>query len=254
MENKSIVKLRVLLTEYPNDPYLNVAMDEALLLKSNGFPTLRIWRNDKSVILGILSSVNDEVNLEMIERFGVKLVRRISGGGSVFHDMGNINYTFITSGQGGIDYLYGNLLKGTISAIESLVNERVEVYNETDIAFKGYKISGNAGYINEDKYLLHGTLLVSSNLDILHKVLVIPPKNYRKKDNINMIKYKVSNLSILVKDNISYDEVVEAFIRGFSSLLHSDDYFLDGINDEELKLATRLANEKYSKKEFIYKR
>ncbi len=254
MENKNIVKLRVLLKEYPNDPYLNVAMDEALLLNSKDVPTLRIWRNDKSVILGILSTVNDEVNLEMIKKYGVKLVRRISGGGSVFHDMGNINYTFITNGQGGIDYLYGYLLKGTISAIESLINDRVEVYNETDIAFKGYKISGNAGYINEDRYLLHGTLLVSSNLDILHKVLIIPPKNYIKKDNINMIKYKVSNLLNLINGNISYDEVVEVFIRGFSSLLHCDDYFLDDISDRELKYAMRLANEKYSKKEFIYKR
>ncbi|AAK43257.1 lipoate--protein ligase family protein [Saccharolobus solfataricus] len=247
------MKLRVLLTEYPNDPYLNVAMDEALLLHSKYVPILRIWRNEKSVVLGILSSISDEVNLEMIKKYDVKLARRISGGGSVFHDMGNINYTFITSGQGGIDYLYGYLLRGTISAIENLVNDRVEVYNETDIAFKGYKISGNAGYINEDKYLLHGTLLVSSNLDILHKVLIIPPKNYRKKD-INMIKYRVSNLSNLVKGDITYDEAIEAFIRGFSSLLRCDDYFFDDISDEELKLAMRLANEKYSKKEFIYKR
>ncbi len=69
-----------------------------------------------------------------------------------------------------------------------------------------------------------------------------------------MIKYKVSNLLNLLNVNISYDEVVEVFIRGFSSLLHCDDYFFDDISDGELKHAMRLANEKYSKKEFIYKR
>ncbi|QGA55240.1 lipoate--protein ligase family protein [Sulfolobus sp. E5-1-F] len=247
------MKLRVLLTEYPNDPYLNVAIDEALLLSSKDLPILRIWRNDKSVILGRLSSISDEVNLDEIERYNVKLVRRVSGGGSVFHDMGNVNYSIIARGQGGIDYLYGHLLKGTINAIESLVHGKVDVYNETDIAFKGYKISGNSGYINDDKYLLHGTLLVKSDLYLLHKLLIIPPKNYEKKKNINMIKYKVSNLSTLVKDDITYDEVVNSFISSFSSLLYCDDHFLDDMTNEELNLTMKLVKEKYSKKEFIYK-
>ncbi|MEM0188905.1 MAG: lipoate--protein ligase family protein, partial [Saccharolobus sp.] len=101
--------LRVLFTEYPDNPYVNIGIDEALLIKGKG-NILRIWRNNTSVILGILSKISDEVNLEFVEKYGIPLVRRISGGGTVFHDMGNINYTIIVDNNSeitGIDFLYG---------------------------------------------------------------------------------------------------------------------------------------------------
>ncbi|TRM75401.1 lipoate--protein ligase family protein, partial [Sulfolobus sp. B5] len=81
------MKLRVILTEILEDPYLNLAIDEALLIKND--LVLRIWRNNMSVVLGILSRVNDEINLEYITEKNIPLLRRISGGGSVYHDMGN---------------------------------------------------------------------------------------------------------------------------------------------------------------------
>ncbi|MEM3939741.1 MAG: biotin/lipoate A/B protein ligase family protein [Saccharolobus sp.] len=244
--------LRVLLTEYPDNPYVNIGIDEALLIKGKG-NILRIWRNNTSVILGILSKISDEVNLEFVEKYGIPLVRRISGGGTVFHDMGNINYTIIVDNNSeitGIDFLYGNLLKGTINAIKSLVNDDVEVYNESDIAFKGFKISGNSGYIYGNRYLLHGTLLVSSNLELMHKALIIPPKNRRKE--VNMIKYKVNNLSNLINKKIGQEEIVNAFIESFAKITESEPY-IDQIKQDELEFAINLAKNKYMKKEFINK-
>ncbi|AOL16368.1 ligase [Sulfolobus sp. A20] len=251
------MKLRVILTEILEDPYLNLAIDEALLIKND--LVLRIWRNNMSVVLGILSRVNDEINLEYITEKNIPLLRRISGGGSVYHDMGNINYTIIVSRNlnekvYGIDFLYKKLLNGTINAIELLTNSSpVEVHNESDITFLGYKISGNAGYILSEKYMLHGTLLVSADLSVLYKALIIPPRNLKKSDKIDMVKYKVNNLSSLLNRTIFFDEVVKAFIKGFEDLLGVESY-LDEITNEELEIAERLAKEKYSNKGFIFKR
>ncbi|WP_338599189.1 biotin/lipoate A/B protein ligase family protein [Sulfolobus tengchongensis] len=251
------MKLRVLLSEWPDNPYLNVALDEALLLKQKDGAILRIWRNDKTVVLGILSAIKNEVNLDFIEKEKIKLVRRISGGGTVFHDLGNINYTIIVVRPDdeltGIDYLYDKLLRGTINSIESLINDKIEVYNKTDLTFKGYKISGNAGYIHEERYMLHGTLLISSNLELMYKALIIPPKNY-KKNNVNMIKYRVNNLSNLINKKITYQNVIEALTQNFLDLLGYESYYFDVPTNEELELAVKLTNEKYSRREFIYRR
>ncbi|TRM90357.1 lipoate--protein ligase family protein, partial [Sulfolobus sp. B1] len=154
----------------------------------------------------------------------------------------------------GIDFLYKKLLNGTINAIELLTNSSpVEVHNESDITFLGYKISGNAGYILSEKYMLHGTLLVSADLSVLYKALIIPPRNLKKSDKIDMVKYKVNNLSSLLNRTIFFDEVVKAFIKGFEDLLGVESY-LDEITNEELEIAERLAKEKYSNKGFIFKR
>ncbi|MEM1626063.1 MAG: biotin/lipoate A/B protein ligase family protein [Sulfolobaceae archaeon] len=257
------MRLRVILDEFPDDPYLNLAVDETLLLRGK-LPVLRIWRNDKSVILGIRSKVENEVNLNYLKLENVKLARRITGGGAVFHDMGNVNYTIIIDRESykdkePIDLLYNFLLRGIIHSIEKISNSsyEVRVYNETDVTYKGFKVSGNAGYITKDKVLLHGTLLVSANIELLYKVLIIPPKDYKERKeregkDVNMIKYRVNNLSSLLDRKITYEEVTNAIITSFSNLLNMEPY-LDRLSKEEIFLSNELKNNKYSNPNFIFK-
>ncbi|AAY79723.1 lipoate--protein ligase family protein [Sulfolobus acidocaldarius] len=247
------MKLRVLISEYPNDPYLNVAIDEALFAYNS--IVLRLWRNSTSVVLGVLSRVKDEVNIEVTNQLGIPVIRRITGGGTVYHDMGNFNYTVILENKDvkvkGIDFLYGFLLKGTINALERIIGDRVETYNQTDIAYKHYKISGNAGYISNNKYLLHGTLLINSDLDLLHKTLIIPPKSLRNK-GINMIKYRVNNLSYLLGRDIQLDLIISSFTKAFEEILSVDSY-VDEITKNELELASMLVRDRYANPNYIFK-
>jgi len=250
------VTLRVLLDEFPEDPYLNLAIDEALLIRGNKLPILRIWRNDNSVILGRMSRIDEEVNVEFAKAKGIKIARRITGGGTVFHDMGNVNYTIIVKkdNKEGIEFLYDFLLKGVVNAIRKIVDDAslVDVYNDTDVAYKGFKVSGNAGYLTKDKALLHGSLLISANIELLYKVLIIPPKNFEmKKRNINMIKYRVNNLNSLMNKEITYEEVIRYLISSFSNLLNLETQF-DRLSNEELQLANELKESKYSKPSFIF--
>lgn len=250
------MKLRVLVSEYPDNPYFNLALDEAIFIKSE--KVLRIWRNGKSVILGALSKIGDEVNLDFIREHKIPLLRRISGGGTVYHDMGNVNYTLIIKRDNeeelvGIDYLYHKLLRGAVKSIEILTgnSHNVKIYNESDITFLGYKVSGNAGYINSEKYMLHGTVLISVDLSIMHKALIIPPKKVRPE--IDLIKYRVNNLSYLINREIGFADVIRALVKGFEEILNAESYF-DDLYSEEVRDAEMLAKEKYLNPSFIYRR
>jgi lipoate-protein ligase A len=212
-------------------------------------PTLRIWRNDKSVIMGLRCNVEDEVNLEYIEKKGIVLARRMSGGGTVYHDLGNINYTLIIAKRGGgIEYLYEYLLNGLVNSLKYLGVKNIEVKNRSDIVVDGFKVSGNAAYIKGDVHLLHGTILVNSDLKNLYNALIIPPK--RVSSNIDPIKYKVNNLSKILGRDLRYNEVLIALIRGFADLLKAN-YYFDLPRESEIYYAKKLKDIKYSKNEFI---
>ncbi len=248
--------------ETPFDPFFNVGFDEALLTsvleRRTDYPVLRIWRNDKSVILGALSSISSEVNMECIERNHIPLIRRITGGGTVYHDLGNINYTIVIdkglhdrSSLIGVDYLYDRLLKGVIKALRNLGIDNIRIANRSDIVVKGYKVSGNASTMKKNVYLLHGTLLVDADLKLLGECLIIPPRNVRK--NIDMVKYRVANLRDLYNNYLSYDKIIDSIIKGFSELLDRQPLY-DIPSRLELEETRQLVAMKYKREDWIYRR
>jgi lipoate-protein ligase A len=242
--------LRVIIND-GGELYRNLALDEAILRLSNS-PTLRIWRNEKSVVLGINSRVRDEVNLSFANASGIKIARRISGGGAVYQDVGNLNYSIIVKdilGKG-VEYLYDYLLKGTICSINRLTDERVRVANTSDLVVKGFKVSGNAGYLYREKCLLHGTLLLRADLKTLYNVLIIPPKGLKRE--VDPVKFRVKNLEDLLGKRIETEEVEKAFISCFSEVL-KEEAVIGEISEGEERLSEMLKEEKYERKEFIFR-
>ena len=251
--------LRVLLFETPSNPYFNLAFDEAVLERVRyGYsdPVLRVWRNDSSVVVGMMSRVGSEVNTSFTKTRGIPVVRRFSGGGAVYHDLGNINYTLVVrkghdpSGLVGIDYIYGRLLNGVIRALRSLGAANPEVRNTNDVVVGGYKVSGNSGCIRGDTYLLHGTVLVSADLETLYNALIIPPKGLRR--SVDPVKWRVANIGYVLGREVGLSSVVNALVEGFSALLGRRHY-LDLPSSGELKLAEELYLSKYSKEGWNYR-
>ncbi len=256
--------LRVLLYEEPFNQHYNIGFDEALLesvlKRSTQYPILRIWRNSRTVVLGALSRISDEVNLEFVDRNGIVLARRISGGGTVYHDLGNINYTLVIDKSRhdksrliGVDYLYKRLLKGLIYSLEYLGVEpnNIRIANSSDIVVGDFKVSGNASVMRENTYLLHGTLLISADMYLLKNSLIIPPRNLKKK--VDNVKYRVTNLTSILNTKIDYRNVIEALVNGFSTLLNREPYF-DLPSEYELNLGLKLFREKYSNPKWIYRK
>lgn len=242
-------RLRVLLFETPDNPWFNMAFEEAFVrVRAAGIvkdDCLRIWRNSEAIVLGYLRNLADEVNVELARKLKVPIVRRFTGGGAVYHDLGNINYSIVIKPCGKIekpiDYIYSKLLSGVLIALKKLgVNPYVE--NINDIVVENRKVSGTAATLFWNILFLHGSLLVNTNLSRLRKLLKIPKnKPYTKK--INPVKYRVANLNDLLKIKASMREVIEALISGYEEALKVEAYL-----DKPLKLELRIAEILYKGK------
>jgi lipoate-protein ligase A len=149
----------------PTDPFFNLAIEE-LLLKNSKEEYLILGINKPSVIIGKHQSAHKEVNTKFVIENNIPVIRRISGGGTVFHDKGNLNFTFIRQSEAGSQV---DFRKYTLPVIEFLLSLGVEAKFEgkNDIKMGGLKISGNAEHIHRNRVLHHGTLLFCTSLYVL---------------------------------------------------------------------------------------
>ncbi|MCS7105471.1 MAG: lipoate--protein ligase family protein [Thermofilaceae archaeon] len=249
--------LRVLLHETPLDPFMNLAFEEAFV-RARGMElvpdTLRIWRNANAVVIGYFQKAEEEVDLEAVEKLGAKVVRRFTGGGAVYHDLGNINYALAVSLKGlekPIDYAYTHLIRGLLNAL-NLVGLEATLENVNDVVVRGRKVSGTAASIRWGACFIHGTLLVNTNLETLSRVLK-PPREKLRSKGVTDVKYRVANIFELLGFQPSYSEIVESLVKGFEELLGVE-AFLDLPSREEIKASEVLYKSKYSRREWNLER
>jgi lipoate-protein ligase A len=250
------VSLRVVTFEEPEDPHFNMAVEEAIP-RARGCDivgdTLRLWRNANAVIIGYFQRAEEEVNLDVAEAIGAAIVRRFTGGGAVYHDLGNLNYALSLSASGrpaSLDYVFSELLRGPVEALRSL-GFSAEVQNVNDIVVSGRKVSGTAATISWGSVFFHGAMLVSTDLARLASVLKVPAKKLIDK-GVSSVKYRVTNLSELGR--VTADDIVGRLAESFSKLLGYNSYRLSLLTPEELEIANVLYNEKYTKREWNYER
>ncbi len=242
------MSLRILSFE-SSDPYFNLAFEEALA-RARGMDlipdTLRIWRNPRSVILGYFRRIEDDVNISVARKGKLPVIRRFTGGGTVYHDLGCINYSIAVKKEVKfpISYLYEVILKGTIRALEEL-GAAPYMKNTNDIVVNERKVSGTAASIRWGSLFLHGSILVNANLKALNSVLK-PPE--RIKPSTDPVKYIVANLEEFIGP-VTYKDVLQALIRGYSKALFTDVY-LDKPSEEEMRIAEILYREKYLREEW----
>ena len=193
-----------------HDPYLNLATEEYLLRYTDD-DIFMLWQNEPSVIVGRNQNVYAEINTELARERGIHVVRRITGGGAVYHDFGNVNYSFISRSDGnGIDF--ERFTAPIIKALRSLGVE-CELSGRNDLISGGRKFSGNAQYSTDNRTLHHGTLLFSSDLSVLSNVLRVDPEKIRSKA-VKSTRSRVCNLSEIIGGNITTDDFI-ALIADF---------------------------------------
>ncbi len=194
------------------DACLNMGIDEAMLYEAGeGVAIIRLyWFDPHAATIGYFQRLLEAVNLDACRWFGVDVVRRFTGGGSVYHDTnGEATYSIsvpleIVEGMS-IEESFRFLSHWLLYAIESFgVKPVFEGYN--DIVVEGYKVSGNAQARRGDGVLQHGTLMYATRLDIMSKVLKVPPGKQRR------IQSRVSTLSRILGRRVERREVLEALI------------------------------------------
>ena len=174
------------------DPYFNLASEE-YLLEHEDEPVFMLWRNGPSVIIGRNQNAYSEIDRGFTESHGIAVVRRLTGGGAVFHDLGNINFTFTEKRENcpGLDF--GRFCEPIIKALRAL-GVPAELSGRNDMTADGRKFSGNAQCFYKDKVMHHGTILFSADTAEMTGALRVDPEKLSGK-GIKSVRSRVCNLS-----------------------------------------------------------
>ena len=252
-------RLRVLLFETPYDPYCNIAFEEAMARARgcNIIPdTIRFFRNSNAVIIGYFQKAEEEVNMDYLNKIGSSLVRRATGGGAVYHDMGNLNYSIALSleraaSMNPIDYIFKVLINGAVDALKALgLPARLE--NINDIVIGDRKVSGTAASTLWGSIFFHGAMLLNTDISRLSSVLKVSKKKLMDK-GISSVKYRVTNL-FDIKKGLTLRDVVKSLVDSYSTLLGASAVSFELPSKEELEIAYLLYKEKYKKEEWNMER
>jgi len=199
----------LLIDHEETNPYFNIAAEE-YLLKNSEEDIFRIYINQPSVIIGKHQNTLAEINYYKTRTLNIPVIRRLSGGGTVYHDLGNINFLWIVNGEKNNLVNFKKYTSPILSALEKLgVNAVMEGKN--DLRVEGLKFSGNAEHVYKNRVLHHGTLLFESNLKILNKIIKPTGGIYTDKA-VKSIRSKVTNLKNYIPA-CSIDELKNAIIN-----------------------------------------
>ena len=182
------------------DPHFNMAFD-SYVLEHTDFEGFYLWQNKPSVIIGLNQSAYAEVNLPFIDANGIELVRRVSGGGAVYHDLGNLNYTFVGYEDG----------PARVAEALRKLGAPAELTGRNDIMVDGRKCSGYAKRLAGDRIFVHGTLMFDVNLETLLSALSTPGSKLSAA-GVQSVRSKVANL----KEYLPYNTIQE-----FQAALHN---------------------------------
>ncbi|MCI5719992.1 MAG: lipoate--protein ligase [Bacteroidales bacterium] len=226
------------------DPYFNLAFDEYCLENIHSEePYFFLWRNCPAVIIGLNQNAYGEVNLEYLNANGITLARRVTGGGAVYHDLQNMNYTIIGRNPSP---------QPMVDALRQL-GVPAELTGRNDIFVEGRKVSGYARRVAGNQEIIHGTLMYDVDLDTLQHVLDTPASKMKVK-GISSVRSHVANLKEYLPQFKSLDELQaklsEILSGGDGPLLAQGSGYpsQDVINAE----VRRIAAEKFATWEFIY--
>lgn len=224
------------------DPTWNLAFEEYCLTELTQFPEIMLlWQNDNAIIVGRYQTTENEINMEAAKAIGAKVVRRSTGGGTVYHDMGNLNYSFIMTAEDPKAVDISLIAKPMVSALKKL-GVSAEVQGRNDLVIEGKKISGTAQRLTRDRLLHHGTLLFDSNLDVLQSVLNVDASKISSK-GISSVKSRVTNIKEhLPQDDYDINTFWQALLAAFSengTVVHHQ------LNEEDLAKIEVLQKTKY---------
>ena len=230
------------------DPYFNLAAEE-YLLKETEEDIFMLWQNADSVIVGRYQNTLAEVDMAFIEAQGIKVARRITGGGAVFHDLGNLNFTFIRNiapNEKKIDF--HQYLAPIVEALHAL-GVPAEFSGRNDLTIEGRKISGNAMTFHNNRVLEHGTLLFSTIPDHLAKALKVDPAKFSDKA-VQSVRSRVTNISEHLAVPMS---VIEFKDHLFQHILRAEGQTSIGLlSDQEIAVIELQAKNKNATWEWNY--
>jgi lipoate---protein ligase len=238
--------MHIIINNY-KDIYLNLALEE-YLLRNRIEDICMLWQSEEAVVAGKHQNIMAEVNHAFIKKEKILPARRISGGGTVVHGEGNLNYTFIMNGEAGRLINFPFFITPVVEFLETL-GISAKIGKRNDIVIDGIKISGNAEHVYRNRVLHHGTLLFNADIDRTVECLKVKPGQYNDKA-VQSYHSEIGNISEFLTNNISFDEFVLK-LNGFL-LSHFKGATVYDLTTREWSEVRRLKESKYATPEWIF--
>jgi len=228
---------------HSTDPRYNLAFEEYVfknLPLEDGYVLL--WRNESAIIIGKNQNSIEEINMEFVKQNNIHVVRRITGGGAVYHDLENLNFSFITKAEnlGEIDFKTYTI--PVLRALEKL-GIPCELSGRNDITIDEKKFSGIAQSVIKGRVLNHGTLLFNSELDVLSRALNVKRDKFESK-GVKSVSSRVTNIKPYVKEDINVLEFRDLILKNIFEFENKpiEKYEL---TEEDKKAIEQIVDEKY---------
>ncbi len=229
------------------NPYYNLALEEYVLANLKDDDYVLIWQNDNTVVVGRHQNAMKEVNRQVAEEMNTRVVRRITGGGAVYHDMGNINFSYITDYDETHPVSYERFLEPVVKGLTSLGLSPC-ISGRNDLEIEGKKISGNAQTIIDNRFLHHGTLLYSSDLSLIFNVLNVSEEKIVSK-SIESVRARVANITDFMDSPLSVYDFKKHLLHSFIQESHIEEVVLTQQQKKEIEA---LQINKYESWDWIY--
>ncbi|NMA54575.1 MAG: lipoate--protein ligase [Firmicutes bacterium] len=237
----------------PNDNrdcYYNMAVEEYVFNELDPAKTyILLWQNDPTIVVGRFQNTIEEVNKDFILERGIKVVRRLSGGGAVYHDRGNLNFTFIEPRTLGTDTAFEFFTQPVIAALKGLGLDAA-FSSRNDITVDNKKVSGNAQYMTSTRVLHHGTLLVDTDFSILAQALRVKPDKIASK-GIKSVRSRVANICDFLDQPITMEQLKQHLLKHIFGNRPVQTYNLSPADKKRIRW---LAQHKYSTWDWVWGR
>jgi lipoate---protein ligase len=231
------------------DPQINLAIEEYALKNLDINETyLLFYINEPSIIIGKNQNTIEEINTEYVEKNGIHVVRRLSGGGAVYHDLGNLNFSFITKDDGESFHNFRKFTEPVVTALKKL-GVNAELSGRNDLLAEGRKISGNAQFSTKGRMFSHGTLLFDSEIESVVSALNVKKDKIESK-GIKSIRSRVANISEFITEKVTIEEFRSLLLKNiFDGMEEIPEYVL---TEKDWEKIHELSKDRYQNWDWNY--
>lgn len=197
-------RMMIYYENFLTDPYYNLALEEYIFTHEKlGKSFVMLWQNKNTIVIGRNQNPFKEINTDDVRKLNTKILRRITGGGSVFHDMGNINYSFISNCEKGEEIDFSQFAAPILETLDQF-GVKAECNQRKDLVIEGKKISGTAQTVRNGRLLHHGTLLFDSDLSLVQRILTCKDDKIQAK-GVKSVPSTVTNISYHLPKKVSLE-------------------------------------------------
>lgn len=229
------------------NPYFNLALEEYLFEKYENETVFLLWQNSNTIVIGKYQNPVEEINQSYVNEHHIYVARRLSGGGAVYHDGGNLNYTFIIDADKNPDFNFQLFIRPVLRTLEKM-GIHAEFNGRNDITLNGAKFCGNSQYYKGGRVLHHGCIMLDSNLDTVSNALKAKQAKFDSK-SVKSVRSRVT----CINHHTDKPVTMHAFKNMLLDSIQEDEPLIPlNLSDEDLIAIQKLRDEKYMTWEWNY--